>query len=226
MTLKPLRIASCVLLAAACMTSAAHRKDAAPGLPPGPPEVPDFRASGSGPAAGRFLVATPAHGDAGFFSRTVILLLHYDELGATGLIINRPTELGVERAIPGFEKTRALDGRIFQGGPVSPHRVFALVRSANRPQDSRPVLDGLFVSESPGAVTALVTDDDPATRVRVFLGYAGWAPGQLDQEMARGSWHVQPGDPAMVFADDPATVWNLLLPHEARREVDLTESPS
>lgn len=218
------RIVIGVLLAAACMATPAHRKDAPPSSPPPLPDVSDFRDAGPGAAAGRFLVATTAHGEGGFFSRTVILLLHYDELGATGLIVNRPTDLGVERAIPGFEPTRSLDGLIFQGGPVSPHRVFALVRSENPPAESRPVLDGLFVSEAPEVVTRLVTDDDPATRVRVFLGYSGWAPRQLDQELARGSWHVLPGDPDLVFSDRPDEVWDRLLPRQARRARHPTES--
>ena len=163
------------------------------------------------PAKGRFLVASRDMNDPNF-SRTVILLLRYGADGAMGLIINRPTTVLPEQVIRDVEGLRSYGGPLFVGGPVQLNVVTFLVRD-------EPALDrGAFVredlqysgnSELLAELTATTTD---AGRLRVYAGYAGWAPGQLDAELARGGWHVVAGDTELVFSDDPEGVWEKLAP--------------
>ena len=164
------------------------------------------------PARGKFLVAS--HDLQGpIFGESVILLLHYDDTGALGLVINRPSRIAPAEALPEFENLDTYRGTFFLGGPVERRTVRMLLRADAPPVDSMPVMDNVYlvpVDES------LVTKADmDASKLRLYLGYAGWGPGQLDSEMQRGSWHVLPATGDTVFAEDPATVWQRLVP--ARR---------
>jgi putative transcriptional regulator len=163
------------------------------------------------PAAGFFLVAARDMVDPNF-SETVILLLRYDDDGAMGLIVNRPTVTLPEQVIPDIEGLGRYAGPLFLGGPVQVHFVTFLVRGTAELEGSTEVLPDVRYSTDPDLLAELTSEATDATSLRVYAGYAGWAPGQLEHEIERGGWHVLPGDSAAVFSGEPAAVWRELAP--------------
>jgi putative transcriptional regulator len=187
------------------------------------PQAPavDFAAApDSASVAGQLLVAEPELADPNF-DHTIVLMFHHDAEGALGLVINRPygkapkaellRRLGQEQ--PGVEGETTL----FYGGPVQPD-VGMVVHSTDyaRPETKR-VTPEIAVTSNPAALADLALGKGPRRAVAV-LGYAGWAPGQLESEMAQGSWFTLPADPALVFAPDPGRAWTLAF---GRKGIDL-----
>lgn len=161
------------------------------------------------PAVGRFLVASEAIRDPRF-RKTVIFLLKHDSGGALGVIINRPTAIPLSDVFPGAGPAGDLPA-VYFGGPVHPVVFSMLVRSPHERHDSPSVLDDVHLVFGTRRVGESIRDLAPEDAIRVYSGYAGWSPGQLEAEIRRGSWHVAPGDPALIFALDPASVWELLI---------------
>jgi len=157
-------------------------------------------------AKGRFLVASRDLRDPNF-SKTVVLLLDYNEMGAMGLIINRPTELSIATALPDVEGLDDRKESVWVGGPVATHQMLMLVRSSDHPEGSDPIFDDVYVSGSRDLLGRLVEAEGDVAKFRIFAGHAGWMPMQLDAEVARGGWEVLPGDADMVFDESPAEVW-------------------
>ena len=159
---------------------------------------------------GRLLVATPVLTE-GTFSRTVIQLLqHSEEDGALGVVLNRPTGSDVAEVLPGWELLAAGPGVVFEGGPVQQTVAICLGHlSLSAVQDSSYVV-------VPGAPWLGTVDLDQDARealleVRVFAGYAGWSPGQLEAEVDEGAWWVVDALPGDCFTPEPATLWRQVL---------------
>ncbi|MDX1499304.1 MAG: YqgE/AlgH family protein [Woeseiaceae bacterium] len=160
------------------------------------------------PARGELLVATEqVQGDV--FGRTVVLLLHYERSGAMGLVINRPTEIDLDELTDDDDTRYVQAGRLFWGGPVQMNTLRALLRTDAPPEGAEAVVGSIYQVEVDAALAGLPTGPG---ELRVFMGYAGWAPGQLDHELARGSWHVVPASDELVFAKEPQTLWKRLTP--------------
>lgn len=164
--------------------------------------------------SGRLLVATPTLTEP-TFARTVILLLqHGPRDGAIGVVLNRPSGTEVESVLPAWADLSPEPPLVFQGGPVQPQAAICLGRArpggpaseAYAPLDgSMPTLGTVDLDASPDALRPTVD------RVRIFAGYAGWSPAQLEGEVEEGSWWVLdalPGDP---FHPDPAVLWPQVL---------------
>ena len=150
------------------------------------------------------------------FARTVVLVLIHDgENGTTGVVINRPGEPGDMVAgsplVP-WVVAAAPPTIHFIGGPVEPDAVLCLRRD-----DSR---------ES-GAVSVDLIEDspDPGVPHRMFLGYSGWAPGQLRREIAAGGWFVVASEPGDAFDPDPATLWSRVLARQEGKVSRLRHHP-
>lgn len=163
------------------------------------------------PAKGRFLIAAQEMVDPNF-EKSIILLLKYGEQGAMGLIVNRPTAVLPEEVIPNVDGLRRYGGPLFFGGPVQVNLVTLLVRDADALAAGEYVLDGVQYSSNADALSALTVQDADASQLRVYAGYAGWSAGQLEGELARGGWHVVPGDAGVVFSDEPEKDWGKLAP--------------
>ena len=165
------------------------------------------------PAQGKLLVATDlVQGE--LFANTVILMLHYDDTGAFGLVVNRPTEVKPEELLDDEEGMAGYTGTLFWGGPVHMDSLRALLRSDEPPEGAEKIVASVYLVSFEAALEQ--GPADPAT-LRLFIGYAGWAPGQLDYELARGSWRVLPGSDDLVFDDEPETLWKRLAPAEEQR---------
>jgi putative transcriptional regulator len=133
-----------------------------------------------------------------------------------GLVINRPTEFETDELLGDLEAVSGYSGPIFWGGPVEMNSARALLRTDTPPEGSELIADSVY--RVPIGDWLRYAPTNP-TRLRFFIGYAGWAGGQLDREMALGSWHVVPASDGHVFADDPATLWKRLTPPRQHRVV-------
>jgi putative transcriptional regulator len=142
------------------------------------------------------------------FRRTVVLMTHHDEEGAMGLVLSRPSPATVGEVVPELLELADGDETVYVGGPVQPSAVIAL---AEFDEPDEPDA-GIF-----GNVGFVTEDSDPedlvgaTKRVRVFAGYAGWGPGQLEAELDEPSWIVEPAREEDVFADDAAELWRVVL---------------
>jgi len=163
-------------------------------------------------ARGKLLVATELVGDV--FVQTVILLLHYDETGAMGLVVNRPTEVGMDELVADDDAISNYSGPIYWGGPVQMNSLRALMKTDKAPRGAEIIIDSVYLVPSKDALENASKD---VSGLRLFMGFAGWAPGQLDHEMARGSWHVVPASKESVFAKDPGQLWKQLAPPREHR---------
>jgi len=164
---------------------------------------------------GRLLVATPLLRDPNFTRAVVLLLQADDEDGALGLVLNRPTGTAVGEVLDAWHPLAADPGVVFTGGPVQPNAAICLGhgRPGAKQVAAYSVLEG-----SPGTAFGTVDLDaepsDVATavsEVRVFAGYAGWSPGQLEEEVAEGSWWVLDGLPSDAFTGRPERLWQDVL---------------
>src|SRR5258706_14464437 len=121
------------------------------------------------------------------FARTVVLLCDYGPDGAFGLVLNRPTEMPASTMVRLDPPVKAGNGLpLWVGGPVEPERGWILV-GEEPPDDFKSIRDGLYLSTSQSLLRA-VLEASPAPRARIMAGYAGWGPGQLDEELAQSSW--------------------------------------
>jgi putative transcriptional regulator len=160
-------------------------------------------------AKGVFLVASPDIQDPSF-AGSVILLIGYDHEGSMGLIVNQRTRVDLATALPDVEELRGVKENLFLGGPVGRDRVVLLLRSSVAPEASLPVLDGLFITTSADVLRKVVAKDRRAETFHVYAGYAGWSPGQLDDEVARGDWRIVRGDDRILFDTPPSELWHRL----------------
>ena len=161
------------------------------------------------PRKGRLLVAAPDLRDPNF-RQTVVLLLDADEDGALGVVLNRPGTVRVADALPGAAPSAAPPPLVFVGGPVEPAAVVGLGRLAHRDlvvEGVERVLPGVGVVD----LTGLPDLRGSVVDVRVFAGYAGWGPGQLDEEVASGGWFVLDAVPGDVFCGEPDALWLAVL---------------
>ncbi|MGH9311157.1 MAG: YqgE/AlgH family protein [Vicinamibacterales bacterium] len=153
-----------------------------------------------------FLLSMPQMQDPNF-ARTVVLLCDYRPEGAFGLVLNRPTEMPASEMVrlePPIGRANELP--LFVGGPVQPERGWILVPDPPDDTDYRTVQDGLYLSASP-FVLRRVLESIPAPRARVLAGYAGWGPGQLDEELAQSAWLIGDLHLDLIFDVDPSIMW-------------------
>lgn len=152
---------------------------------------------------GQLLISKPAvHADV--FDGTITLLMEHNDDGAIGLILNRPSELLVEDAFPGWTSVAAEPAVVFAGGPVERNSLIAL--------GATPDADGELVFGLHSIDLDRLPDASPAVdRVRIFAGYAGWGAGQLEGEIANEAWWVVDGMLGDLFSPAPLELWASVL---------------
>ncbi|WP_171171023.1 YqgE/AlgH family protein [Streptomyces sp. I05A-00742] len=178
---------------------------------------------------GRLLVATPALADPNF-DRAVVLLLDHDEEGSLGVVLNRPTPVGVGDILASWAALAGEPGVVFQGGPVSLDSALgvAVVPGDAPDQDVPPADDPATGSRSRpgdpigwrrvhGAIGLVDLEAPPELlgpavgSLRIFAGYSGWGPGQLEDELVEGAWYVVESEPGDVSSPDPSRLWRAVL---------------
>jgi putative transcriptional regulator len=137
-----------------------------------------------------------------------VLLVDYDENGALGVVLNRPSDVPLIAALPEVEELRKRKDLVFLGGPVARDRMVLLLRAAAAPPQSIKVFDQVYATGSLSALRSSIGHNEP---VRAYAGYAGWGPGQLDAEVARGDWLIGPADSKAIFDDPPTAMWSRLV---------------
>jgi putative transcriptional regulator len=151
---------------------------------------------------GQLLVASPGLLDPNF-RRTVVLVTEHNEEGAAGLVLNRPTEAEVSDVVPQLESLVDDGELIYMGGPVQPNGVLVLGEFLDPESAAVPLFGSLgFPSlETPEEVVPLTT------RRRIFVGYAGWGSGQLEDELAREDWILEEAQNDDAFTEAPNELW-------------------
>ena len=151
---------------------------------------------------GQLLIASPGLLDPNF-RRAVVLITEHTEDGAAGLVLNRPTEAEVAEVVPQLESLVDDGEPIFMGGPVQPNGVLVLGEFLDPDDAAVPLFGSLgFPSlDAPEDVVPLTT------RRRIFAGYAGWGSGQLEDELAREDWILEPAQNDDAFTETPDELW-------------------
>jgi putative transcriptional regulator len=182
-------------------------------------------ASSTKPSRGKFLVAARRMGDPRF-AQTVVLLVAHDQHGTVGLVINRRTSMPLSSVLPGIWKRKDPSQLLFVGGPVQMDGISLLLRSGKDRSGAIRLLDGVYFSTSAALLKQMIAKKETAKRLRVFAGYAGWAVGQLDQELTRGDWYVLDARADEVFHEPPSEIWSELIRRAEARWVRLPGTPS
>lgn len=163
-------------------------------------------------ASGQFLVAHPKM-PTNIFAHSVIYLISHDGDGAMGLIVNRVAGVGPLGKLLeafGLASKDPREIKLYLGGPIEVERGFVLHSDDYAGASTRVLSKNLSLSTGPDVLEAIAHKRGPK-RARILFGYAGWSPGQLEGEIARGDWLLAPADPALIFSDAPDTVWDQAL---------------
>ena len=158
--------------------------------------------------AGRLLVSEPFMQDP-YFKRSVILLTEHTENGSFGLIINKPIPMYLNEAI---ENAPEFDSRLSLGGPVQKETLHYLHQLGDKIPNSTEVMDGVFWGGDFETIKDLIESGDiQPGDIRLFVGYSGWAEGQLDSEMKSKSWIVAKADKNLLFSEKSENLWASIL---------------
>jgi len=154
------------------------------------------------------LVAAEGMADPRFRQSVVLVTRHGSSSATVGVIVNRALDVSLDRVFPGLKP--AARHRLHYGGPVAPGRIVFLVRGDAAPDSAIVMAEGLFLSSDGGSLRRLLARSTPASRLRVFNGFASWAPDQLEHEIDRGDWHLLPVDADVLFSDPLDEMWPTL----------------
>lgn len=166
------------------------------------------------PANGLFLVAKPGLADPNF-ARTVVLVTQTEDASTVGVILNRPTALNLSQLLSSEFQTGNYKEPIFFGGPVMRQALVSLFRSEAVPEQAAfHVLKDVYLTMHPDNIGKLLAD--PKARYRIYAGFSGWVPRQLESEFMRDGWYVLPADEQTIFSDRIDSLWDELV-ERARR---------
>jgi putative transcriptional regulator len=157
-------------------------------------------------ARGQLLIAGPGLLDPNFW-RTVVLIVEHSDEGALGLVLNRPSETTVGEAVSELQQLLDVDDPLYVGGPVQPSALIVLAEF-DQPGDA-----ALIAFEDVGVLAGGAQEDPDMSvrRGRAFVGHAGWGPGQLDDELERGDWILEPAQREDAFTSVPLDLWQSVL---------------
>ncbi len=170
------------------------------------------------PDKGVFLVASEDMVDS-WFRQSVVFLVTHGEEGTLGLIINRPTRVAMSEVLPELRGTGVNQHRLFWGGPVAMERALFLTRSRIRLGQAEHIIDDIYASADRDMLQEMLDSDKANDQLRLYVGHAGWAPGQLDAEIAEGAWYLFKANAATVFHDKPETIWREFIGSRSRGRI-------
>ena len=178
----------------------------------------------SGATKGRLLVATPPLDDPNF-DRTVVYIVEHHDDGALGVVLNRPLEEELEEPLERWVDVQSAPSVLFNGGPVETNALIALARTRGDVDDAEhlaPVVGDIASADlavDPAIVRGTIRE------LRVFRGYSGWGPGQLEGEIEAGAWLVLDTEPDDLFSPEPAELWRTVLRRQPGRLAWLATAP-
>lgn len=163
------------------------------------------------------LIANEEMADPRFRETVVLVTRHGRSKSTIGVIVNRPFDVSLDQVFPDFRL--ATQHRLHYGGPVSQGQIVFLVRGDIAPKAAITLAEHLFISSDGGSLRRLVEAPTPVDRLRIFDGFASWAPGQLENEIDRGDWYLLPVDADVVFSEPLGDLWQKLLRRATQRMV-------
>jgi putative transcriptional regulator len=196
-------LAAALLLA--LLPPGASQPASAAAAPPKAP-VPGAKAPAGGALTAILIVAQGPVADPNFGGSIVVVM---NDLGPApiGLIINRPTPLTVARFFPKLKRLAQVRDRLYFGGPVEFDRVWFLFRAKAAPAHAIEVCEGVYVSADHKLLVKLLGREKPTEGLRIFVGHAGWAPGQLQAEIQGGAWAPRRANAETIFNPKPELPW-------------------
>ena len=141
------------------------------------------------------------------FKDSVVLVMNNIGPAPVGVITNKPTRIAVSRLFPDLERLAQLADKLYFGGPVEIASVSFLFRADTPPEHATQVLDGVYFSANRELLRKLLGRDKPMDGLRIFIGHSGWAPGQLEAEIARGDWTLAPAETDAIFDGKSKHPW-------------------
>ncbi len=150
---------------------------------------------------GHLLIAMPALADPNFWRTVILLGSHSQEEGAFGLVVNRPSEILLDTVLPqlGITEKPARTPAVLAGGPVQPDQGFVLVEGHSPMPSDHDINDPNFTISGRSELLEALAAGNVEHRFHLCLGYAGWAPGQLESEIEQNSWLVAPATDTLLF---------------------------
>jgi len=146
-----------------------------------------------------------------YFEKSVILLCNYDETGAFGLVVNRPSSFKVKEVLADeLKEHQAFDVPLLVGGPVQPDSFWAVHDTGFKSETTTELSEGVALSAAQDVLLALSNGDGPKD-YHLGCGYSGWGDGQLDQEILEESWWLAPLDEPLVLKDSYSERWENIM---------------
>ena len=163
-------------------------------------------------APGKLLIAARELPDPNF-ARTVVLIVEHDDRSTMGLVVNRQSEVTLATVFKQVKPGTGPAPAFFLGGPVQTDAVVGLVRATDAPggDDTRRVFGDVYLLSGRAPLEHQIVAGADANRCRVYVGYAGWASGQLEEETVQHAWYVLPGTADLVFDAHPDSLWDRLI---------------
>ena len=159
---------------------------------------------------GFFLVASKDMKDPRF-KEAVILVTPHHRGEVVGVVVNKPTETAVSKLFPKSELKDEHSRQLYFGGPLSMQSLLFLISSKKQPDASLRIFDNVFLSADSKALEQVLSHPKPFAGLRIFSGYAGWKPGQLETEVKKGYWLLREADTEILFNTEPGLIWQKLL---------------
>ena len=154
------------------------------------------------------------------FSKTIVLITQHGPGGSVGVVVNRPTRTPLSRAFPSIPEFEKRPETLFVGGPVQREAITVLLRTEPPPQPAFPIFEKVYVAPEMKTLVDLIARGRPEDRFRVYSGYAGWGPGQLQGEVDRGDWRILPGDADLLFQEETGSAWEALFRRSSQQSVE------
>jgi putative transcriptional regulator len=151
------------------------------------------------------------------FAESVVLLVKYNQQSTVGLMINHRTRVPISRTIQNLDAGNHGSDPTYIGGPVEMTAVFGLFRSRKRPDEGTSVLSEVYLVSSKALLEKTLAAISGPSDLRLYLGYCGWAAGQLENEVRRGGWWIFDANAGVVFDPDPRSVWSRLIVRTERQ---------
>lgn len=162
------------------------------------------------------LVASPKIADPRF-KESVVLVVRHGRGGPLGVIVNKESEVTLASVFHRDTKDPLSSKTLHFGGPIEPQRLIALYRHHDRQsREALEIAPGIWLSQSLPLIESIL--DRPAESYKILAGFAAWAPGQLEHEIARGDWYLQPFDQSILFTGDGEKLWKSLVQKASQRQ--------
>jgi putative transcriptional regulator len=142
-----------------------------------------------------------------YFADSVVLVMNNLGPAPVGIVVNRPTEIPVSHLFPDLKRLAQVHDKVYFGGPVEIGSVWFLFRASKAPEHAVQAFSGIYLSANRDLLLQLLGREKPMDGLRIFIGHSGWAPGQLEAEIARGDWTLAPAEKDAIFNGKSEHPW-------------------